>query len=112
MLDQIDTLGDEVRQVGVQTPGFLIGSNRVRKTLLSRIVHPEMDVRRRLARIERQHLLETPNGLVVLLLVPGNVAELTEAFDIAGMALQYCQGLLLVQRANTQGKLNAFVLRV
>src|ERR687888_700192 len=100
MLDQIDALGDEVRQVGVQTPGFLIGSNRVRKTLLSRIINPEMDVRCRLARIKRQHLPETPNGLVVLLLVPGNVAKLTEAFDVAGMAFQCVQGLLLMYRAN------------
>ena len=99
-----------MRQVGVQTSGFLIGGNRVRKTLLSRIVHPQMDVSRRLTRIERQHLLKTPDGLVVLLLVPGNVAELTEAFEVVGMALQRCQGLLLMHRANAQGKFNAFVL--
>ena len=112
MLDQIDTLGHEVPQVGVQTPGFLIGGNRVCKPFLSCIVHPQMDVNRRLVWIECQHLLETPNGFVILLLVPGNVAELTEAFDVAGMALQRCQGLLLMHRANTQGKFNAVVLWV
>src|SRR5438094_6689007 len=112
MLDQVDALGDEMRQVWVQTPGFLIGGNRVCKPLLSRIVHPQMDVNRRLVWIECQHLLETPNGFVILLLVPGNVAELTEAFDVAGMALQRCQGLLLMHRANTQGKFNAVVLWV
>src|SRR5262245_26430706 len=112
MLDQIDALGHEVRQVRVQAPSFSIGSKRVRKTLLSRIVHPKMDVSRRLAWIECQHLLETPNGLVVLLLVPGNIAKLTKAFDVTGMALQCCQGLLLMHRANAQGKFNAFVLWV
>src|SRR5262245_3920983 len=69
-----------------------------------------MDVGRRLARIERQHLLKTSNGLVILLLVPGNVAKLTEAFDVVGMVLQLCQGLLLMHRANAQGKFNALVL--
>src|SRR5262245_475050 len=112
MLDQINTLGHEMRQVRFQAPGLLIGRKRVRKTLLSCIVHSKMDVSRRLAWVERQHLLETPNGLIIVLLVPGDVAELTETFEIAGMALQQRQGLLLMPCTNTQGKFNAFVLRV
>src|SRR5262245_22525919 len=95
VLDQSNTLGREMRQVRVETLGFLIGRNRVRKPLLSCIIHPKMDICRRLAWVECQHLLKTPNGLIVLLLVPGNVAKLTEAFEVAGMALQHRQGLLL-----------------
>src|SRR2546422_7558366 len=71
-----------------------------------------MDIGRSMAWIERQHLLETPDRLVVFLLVPGNVAELAEALDVAWMALEHGPGLSLVHRGNTQRKLDTFVLRV
>ena len=51
-------------------------------------------------------------GFVILLLVPGNVAEFTEGFDVLGLVLQCCQGRLLMDGGHSQGKLDAFILGV
>src|SRR5262249_29282705 len=65
-----------------------------------------------LARVDGQDLLEALQGLVVLLLVPGNIAQFAQGLEVLRLALQRCQRSLFVARGNAQGKLDALIVRI
>ena len=105
-LDELDALGDERCQARLEPLRLPIGGDRSRMASLRRVAHAEMDVSRGMARIERQHLLEPADCLAVILLAPGDVAELAEALDVAGLALEHAQGSPLVRGRDTQSELD------
>src|SRR5262249_5578474 len=79
---------------------------------LRRVAHSQVHVGCRLAGIERHDLAKAPDRLVVLALVPGDVAELAEALDVAGMALERRERLALVHRPDPQRELDPLVLGI
>jgi hypothetical protein len=71
-----------------------------------------MDVGGGMARIEGEHLPKATDGLVVLLLAPGDVAELAQALDVAGLPRERGERALLVDGRDAEGELDAFILRI
>ena len=65
-----------------------------------------------LARLDGQHLLKALQRLIVLLLIPGDIAQFAERLEVLWLALQRCECLLLVACGNAQGKLDAFIVRI
>src|SRR5262249_57815385 len=64
---------------------------------------------RRVARVQRQHAPEAPDRLVVVVLAPGDVAELAEALDVIGAALQRRERRALVNRGDAERELDPVV---
>src|SRR3989454_12471523 len=101
-LDEIDTLSDDAGQVGPQILRLLIGRNRRVEILLRGVADTQVNVGGRLVRIDREHLPKASNRLVVVLLVPGDVAELAQALDVVRAAFQRRERVAFVNRGNAE----------
>src|SRR5262249_25086705 len=93
-------------------PCLAICGDRRLEAFLGRVAHPEMDVGGGMARIDGEHLPEAADGLVVPLLAPGDVAQLAQALDVAGLSRERRERMLLVNGRDAEGELDAFVLGV
>src|SRR5215472_7405893 len=71
-----------------------------------------MDVGGRLSGVDREHLIKAPDGLLVRPLAPGDVAEPAQALDIAGVAGERVEGVLLVTGAYAERELDALVIGI
>src|SRR3989442_11002289 len=109
-LDEIYTLSDDAGQVVPKILRFLIGRNRRVEILLRGVADTQVNVGGRLGRIDREHLPKASNRLVVVLLLPGDVAELAQALDVVRAAFQPPERLAFVNRANAARELNPVVL--
>src|SRR5262249_38929351 len=108
-LDEIDALPNDGGQVGPQILRLTIGADRRLEFPLRGVAHAQMDVRGRVARVDHQHTPEAPDRLVVVPLAPGDVAELAEALDVVGAALQHRERGALVNRRDAERELDPVV---
>src|SRR6266478_571243 len=95
-LDEIDALPDDTGQLSPQILRPPIGRDRRVEIPLRGVADAQVDVGGRIARVECQHSPKASNRLVVVLLVPGDVAELAQALDVVWTAFQRRERMALV----------------
>src|SRR5215475_2154657 len=65
-----------------------------------------------MTRVDGQDLPKASNRFVVVLLVPGDVAELAQTLDVIRTAFQHRQCLTFMRSRNAEGELDPIVVRV